>query len=684
MTAPIAKKQKHVKTVHGVELKDNYHWLRDDNWPQVKDDSVISYLRHENDYNEEFFSNYSQAQEKIFEELKGRIKLSDKSLPIQRDNYLYYTRTEEDKNYPIFCRCKIDREDREEIILDQNKLAAGKKFLDLGDISVSPGHELLAYSVDDEGDERFAIYIKNLATGEHFEEVIYNTIDNIVWHESKNGFFYSVPNEHWRPDTIMYHKIGTSAMRDNMIFREEDQRFRVSLDKTSSKRFILIENNSFDSTENYFIDINDESMHPNLVVPRRDNHIYEIDHNGDYFYILTNDKGKNFRIARTPVGNYSEPNWRDYIPHDSKRYLTGFDLTQDFLILNYSSNALPEIKVVRLEDNLVKAINFEEEAFVANGYSTNYELNDIRISYSSLSRPDSTYEYHFNDEGLKLLKQREIPSGHDPSKYQVKRLYAPSEGGEEVPISLIYNKQLFRGDGSDSLFLFAYGSYGAGMEPSFSSNIFTMIDRGFVFAIAHVRGGDEKGYQWYEDGKFLKKKNTFLDFLNCAEYLIEHKYTSQQNIVTLSGSAGGMLIGYVLNERPELFRAAVAKVPFVDVLNTMLDDSLPLTPGEFKEWGNPQDKEYFHYIKSYSPYDNVKKQNYPHLYVTASINDQRVTYWEPAKWVAKLRDYKTDNNYLLLETNMSAGHSGSSGRFDYLKEIAREYLFLLVTTGKDI
>ena len=640
MTPPIAKKEKSTKTVHGVELIDNYNWLRDDNWPKIKDDSVLSYLRHENEYNEEFFKQYKTEQEKIFNELKQRIKLSDKSVAIQRDDYLYYTRTEENKNYPIFCRCKINKEDKEEIILDQNKLADNKNFLDLGDLSVSPEHQLLAYSVDDEGDERFTIRIKNLTSGENFQETIHNTIGNIVWHESKHGFFYCVPNEKWRPDTIMYHRIGTSPMQDQMIFREEDPRFRVNLDKSSSRRFILIENNSFDSTENYFIDINDESMHPCLVVPRRDDHIYEIDHNGDYFYILTNDKGKNFRIARTPVGNYSEPNWQDYIPHDSNHYLTGFDLTQDFLILNYSYNALPELKIVRLEDNHIKTIDFKEEAFVASAYSTNYELNDIRISYSSLAAPDSTYEYHFNDEELKLLKQREIPSGHNPEKYIVKRLYAPSNGAE-VPISLIYNKELFKGDGSDPLFLFAYGSYGYSMDPSFSSNIFTMVERGFVFAIAHVRGGDEKGYEWYEDAKFLKKKNTFYDFLNCADYLI-------------------------------------------DVLNTMLDDSLPLTPGEYKEWGNPQDKEYFHYIKSYSPYDNVKKQEYPHLYVTASINDQRVTYWEPAKWVAKLRDYKTDNNYLLFETNMAAGHSGASGRFDYLKEIAREYLFLLIMSGKNV
>ena len=663
---------------HDDVLTDNYHWLRDHGWPKVTDEKVIGYLNEENAYYHKVMDPLKTNEDDLYQEILGKIKLEDSSVPVKKDNYFYYSRTEKNSDHQIICRKKDSLESPEEIVLNIDELAKQSKYFNIGAMAVSPDHNLLAYSFDTSGAERFEIVVKDLRDGSCLPEMITNIIDSIVWHENNEGFFYAKLNDNWRTDRIYYHKLHTDPKNDILIFQEDDNKYRVDVSKSSSERFIFISAHTKDNSETWFIDMDEASMTPQLVSKRTEHHLYGVDHRGENFYILTNDAGKNFRFVSAPIAHPEQASWQEIIPHSSESYLTKFNLYKDNYVVQSKEAGLTKIKIFSFAGQYPEhTIDFPDSTYQASSVFTNFEDESARIQYSSLNTPDTTYGFDFVTRQLKTLKVKEVPAGFDHNDYQSQRIFAQSPDGTKVPISLVYKKSAFKGDGTNPLYLYGYGSYGVSIPAGFKPQIIPLLDRGFVFAIAHIRGGDEMGYEWYEKAKFLTKKRTFEDFIASAEHLIKASYTSKGNIVIVGRSAGGMLIGVTVNERPDLFRAAVADVPFVDVLNTMLDDSLPLTPPEFKEWGNPKDKEYYHYIKSYSPYDNVKAQNYPHMFVSAGISDPRVTYWEPAKWVAKLREFKTDNNLLLLETNMDAGHAGASGRFGLYRDVAKEYNFIL-------
>lgn len=675
MSEPSAEKIPHITTIHDQELIDDYHWLRDDNWPEVKDEKVLTYLKEENEYSQSYFNQFTKEKEKIFEELKGRIKLSDESAPIKRDDYFYYVRTEEKKDYPIHCRKHKSVNNKEEILLDQNTLAKGKKYFKMQAFAVSNNHNLIAYSSDDKGSERYNIKVYDINNKKYFDDNLVNTIGAIVWDRNDTGFFYTPVDENWRHRIVKYHKLGDDVANDKVIYEEEDQLFNTSIGLSNSREYLFINVSGHGSNEIHVLDLKKDDANLELVKAREDEKFYEIEHSGDHFYMLTNDIHENFRVLRIETDSLEFGDWREYIAADSNKHLQSIDVTTHYLILNYRHLGLPAIEVLNLNNKFAKNIKFDAPAFTANAYSANYHNDDIRVNYSALNQPNTTYVFNYVNEKKTILKIQEIPSGFNPEDYVVERIWAENNG-VKVPVSLVYRKSMFKHDGSNPVYLYGYGSYGITVDPNFRSSIFSLVDRGFIYAIAHIRGGEDLGFNWHKQAKFLNKKVTFEDFIACAEKLVNDKYTSEGNIFAMGGSAGGMLMGAVANMRPELFKAIIAHVPFVDVLNTMLDETLPLTPGEFKEWGNPKELEYFEYIKSYSPYDNVTPQDYPNIFVTAGISDPRVTYWEPAKWVAKLREMKTDNNLLLLKTNMDAGHGGASGRFDALKEVAEEFVFI--------
>lgn len=675
MVPPIAKKIPYIYEAHGKKIQDEYFWLRDIEWPKVNDKEILSYLNKENEYSDTFFKDFSNQKEILFEEMKSRIQLTDQSPYTKEDDYYYYSRTESELDYPIFCRKYKSTESKEEIILDVNELAKGQKYTRLGALSISPDHQLLAYSVDHRGDERFEIKILDLKTRMFLSDIIPNTIGNLVWHERLDGFFYTPTNEQWRHDKIMFHKLNDDYKNDKLIYQEQDPVFNVGVSKSSSKKFIFLDVSGHDSNESYYVEMEDESFSPHLIEPRKEKIEYDVDHGEDDFYIYINDISRNFRIVKADPKNPGSKYWKSYIDANDD-YLTNFDITKDYIVLNYKKNGLSHIKIRRLKDEKEQIIHFPETSYEAGAGAMNYLENDIRVAYSSLKRPSTTYQYDFDKDVLNVLKEQVIPSGFDSNEYEVERVWADNQG-VKIPISLLYKKSLFQKNGSLPLYLYGYGSYGVGMSASFRSTIFSLVNRGVIFAIAHVRGGDDLGFDWYESAKFLNKKRTFDDFAACTKYLITEQYTGEGNIIIMGGSAGGLLVGNAINNNPELYKAAIAHVPFVDLISTMLDETLPLTPGEYKEWGNPKEKEYFDYMMTYSPYDNVKKANYPTLFITAGLSDPRVGYWEAAKWVAKLRENNTGPNKIYLKTNMDFGHSGASGRFDYLKEIADDYIFIL-------
>lgn len=731
---PIAKKEEHITKIHNTELVDQYHWLRAKNWPEkITDEEVLDYVRGENAYFEHYIKQKDDLKNELFEELKGRIKLADQSTYVKKDDYYYYSRTEEDQEYGIYCRKKGSTTAKEEILLDVNALAKDQKYTSIGAFSVSPNHKLMAYSTDFTGGEKYTIVVFDLEKQEMLTDKIPDTIGGVTWHENNEGFFYTPTDENWRHDKVMYHKLGSDSKEDKLILHEENNLYSVSAGKSSSREYIFINVSGHDNNEEYFIRMDDEKFTPILIKPKQEKILYSVDHGSDnssndkpgYFYVHTNDGGAdNFKILRInddvvhPNKIADDPgkaqatsdlsdfdkNWETYIAEDKEKDLAGFDITKQYMLLNYKYNALPLSVVIDMAvyksseiantneeaqkqrkisdmDLGYNIINFPDSAYTAGVFSTNYLEDDIRVNYSSLSRPATAYAYDYIKDELSILKVQEIPSGHDPEEYQVERIFAPSKDGVKVPVTLLYKKDLLKKDGSNPVYLYGYGSYGHSTPPSFRNSSISLVNRGFIYAIAHIRGGSDVDYNWYKSAKFLNKKRTFEDFIASADHLVKENYTSKGNIAIMGGSAGGMLMGAVVNMRPELFKLAIAHVPFVDVMNTMLDETLPLTPQEFKEWGNPKDKEYFDYMLSYSPYENVKPQNYPHIFVTAGLSDPRVGYWEAAKWVAKLRDQKTDDNLIMLKTNMEYGHSGASGRFDYLKEAAEDLVFIFERFG---
>lgn len=693
---PVAKKIPHVTKVHDQELIDNYHWMRDYNWPKVKDKEVLEYLKAENKYAEDFFSRYSSTIQMIYRELLGRVKLADKSVPVRDKNYYYYSVTHEDSDYAIHMRRRDEKNAEEVVIFDENKESQNHNYFRVGAMSISPDENLMVYAIDTTGDEHFNVKIKNLSTNEILTDSLKNVLGDIVWNETGEGFYYQEVDNNWRPNKLYYHKLGTDQKLDKLIYQELDDTFRIGISKTSDYKYIAVEVSSSDSSEVRYIKSDDLFHKLEMFIPRREGHLCSIDHFNGHFYIHTNDTGRNFRLVRISdeESAFDNSNGKrvymdlkdseELIPHSDDVYLTDFNLYDNHIVIETREMGLAKINVMDYNMQNRHPIEYPEDAYTA---SVVYSCNDddgMMFHYSSMVSPSSILKYNFADKSIKTLKVQEIPSGYNKAEYMSERIFITSreDADVKIPVSLVYKKDLFKKDGSNPLFLHSYGSYGISIAPDFSSGIISLLDRGFVYAIAHIRGGDDLGFSWYEDAKFLHKRRTFNDFIDVADGLVASKYTSSGDIAIAGGSAGGMLMGVAINERPDLFKAVIADVPFVDVLNTMLDSSLPLTPGEFKEWGNPQEIEYFNYIKSYSPYENVGEKNYPSMYVLAGLNDPRVTYWEPSKWVAKLRDMKKDDNLLILETDMETGHGGKSARFERFEKSARKFAFILSVFGK--
>ena len=616
-------------------------------------------------------------RDELYREILGRIQEADLSVPVKRDNYFYYTRTEEGQAYSIQCRKHGSLQAPEEILLDANVLAEGQKYFRLGNFAVSPDHRLLAYSTDLEGDEAYTIQVKNLETGDLLPDRITNTYYTLEWANDNETFFYTVLDETKRPFRAYRHELG--AVTDALVYQEDDGRFTLGLVKTRSRRFIFIELASPLTSELRYLDAGQPHSAFRVMLPRRQGVEYDASHHGEYFYIRTNDQAKNFRLMRTGVANPSMENWQEVIPARADVTIEALDSFEDHLAVYERERGLETICIRDGQGAFSHYIDFPEPVYTVSATgNAEYNTNLLRFNYTSLVTPASVFDYNVRTRERELKKQYEVRGGYDPSQYRSERIFAKAPDGAGVPISLIYRKG-FERQGTSPLLLYGYGAYGHSIDPRFSSDRLSLLDRGFVFAIAHIRGGAELGEVWHDQGKLLQKRNTFTDFIACAEHLISTRYTSSHRLAIMGGSAGGLLLGAVLNLRPELFHAAIAKVPFVDTLNTMLDPTLPLTISEYEEWGNPEDKEYYNYIRSYSPYDNVEPREYPTMLVTAGLNDPRVSYWEPAKWVAKLRALKKDSNVLLLKTDMGSGHFGPSGRYEGIQEVAFDYAFLLAS-----
>lgn len=689
--APMAKKIEHKITEHGDTRIDNYYWMRlsdeQKNAPdslrdqQTKD--VLDYLNAENDYTKKVMAHTDDFQKKLFEEMKGRIKETDQSLPYKLNGYWYYTRFEAGKDYAFNCRKKDSMETgTEQILIDGPAMAEGKDYWALGGISISENNTLMAYSEDVVSRRIYTVRFKNLETGELLADKLENVSGNATWANDNKTVFYIVKDPvTLREFQIWRHTLGTPQSADKMVFEEKDEQFTCFVYKTKSRKFMVIGSNQTQSSEYRVLDASTPTGEFRIIQPRERDHEYGIDHYGDKFYITTNWEAKNFRLMECPLDKTTKENWKEVIPHRADVLFEGIEIFKDFYVASERQNGLNQLKVVKWVDKSEYMIPFQDPAYAA-GVSVNPEFDTdiVRYSYSSLTTPASTYDYNMVTKDRKLMKQQEVVGGHTPENYTSERLFATAKDGTKVPISLVYKKGT-KLDGSAPLLLYAYGSYGYSMDAGFSSTRLTLLDRGCVYAIAHIRGGQEMGRYWYEDGKLLKKKNTFTDFIECAEFLLDKKYTSKDKLFAMGGSAGGLLMGAITNMRPDLWQGIISAVPFVDVVTTMLDETIPLTTGEFDEWGNPKNKEYYDYIKSYSPIDNIEKKAYPNILITTGYWDSQVQYWEPAKYVAKLRDMKTDNNILLMHINMEAGHGGKSGRFEALKEVALEYAFMLDLVG---
>jgi oligopeptidase B len=675
-TPPQAPQHPHIIDQQGESRTDRFFWLRD-----KKDPETIKYLEAENRYTDLMLKPVRGLREKLYHEMRGRIQETDLSVPYRIDNYYYYARSESGKQYEIFCRKKGDLNAPEEVLLDENVLAEGLKYCSVGVLSVSPDHRLLAYSVDTDGGEIFTLRVKNLETGELLPDTITGTSYSFAWAADSRSFFYDVLDAAKRPYKAMRHVLGSNAKADSVIVEEPDERFELSIAKSRSRQFIFFEVESKLATEIRFIHADRPEETPVLIQPREKELIYHVDHHGDRFFLVTNQNAKNFKIVSTPVDQPSKEHWSDFAPYDPNIAVSEIEAFKDHLVVLERRRGSPVVRISNLKTGESQAIDFAEPAYnVELAENPDFASSVVRLEFSSLITPKSVIDYDMVAQTKTIRKQTPVLGGFNRDNYAEERIYARADDGVEIPISLFYRKGVQR-NGSAPIILTGYGAYGLSEEAEFSSTRLSLVDRGFVFAIAHIRGGGELGRTWYEDGKLLKKKNTFTDFIRCAEYLLEQKYGSPHALAIDGGSAGGLLMGSVMNMRPDLFTTVIAAVPFVDILNTMSDPSLPLTVTEYEEWGNPAERPYYDYIRSYSPYDNVEDRPYPNLLVTAGLNDPRVSYWEPAKWVAKQRMLKNQNRVLLLNTDMGAGHMGESGRFDRLKEYAMEYAFVLQTFG---
>ncbi|HEV8382518.1 MAG TPA: S9 family peptidase [Gemmatimonadales bacterium] len=675
LTPPVAAVRPHRFDEHGNVRIDQYYWLKDRSNPEV-----IKYLEAENAYTKAVMAHTEALQERLYEELKGRVLQNDQSVPFREGNYFYYTRLVEGKNYPIYARKRGSLNAPEEIMIDANALAEGKPTFLIRAWDISSGEDLLAFAVDTTGGRVSSIRFKNLRTGEMLSDIVPRSIGGIAWAEDNRTLFYTKPDSVTvRPYQVYRHRLGTPAALDQMVYEDNDETYYVGVFKTKSRAYIMIQSSQTMATEYSYIRADQPNAPFRILIPRERGHEYYANHFGDYFYILSNDHAKNFRLMRMPVAKPGRDNWEEVIPHRPDVLLEDFEFFKDFLVLSERKDGLVQLRVRPWSGRNEYYLDFGEPAYLAF-VSTNREFDTrlLRYVYTSLTTPSSTYDYDMRTKQKTLLKRDQILGGFDPSNYVTERFYTTARDGARVPVSVVYRKAISR---PAPLLLTGYGSYGSSSDPTFSSDRLSLLDRGFVFAIAHIRGGSEMGRAWYENGRQLQKKNTFTDFVDVADDLTRRGYTSPDRLFARGASAGGLLMGAVVNMRPELFKGVIAGVPYVDVITTMMDSTIPLTTGEYDEWGNPHDSTFYRYMLSYSPYDNVERKAYPNLLITAGLYDTQVLYVEPAKWTARLRAMKTDSNRLILRTNMEAGHGGASGRYKRWRDVAFEYAFLLDLAG---
>ncbi|MCP9235331.1 S9 family peptidase [Lewinella sp. JB7] len=674
MTPPTPKKVRHELTLHGDTRYDDYYWMN-----QREDPEVIAHLEAENAYFEAKMAHLKDFREQLFQEIKGRIKEDDSSVPYTNRGYIYRTSYELGDQYPRYFRKPVDGEN-EELMFNVNEMAEPYDFYDIGGMSVSDDNRYVSYGEDTLSRRIYTIHIKDMLTGQHLPDQIPNTTGGSVWSADGQYLFYSVKDEALRPYKIMRHQLGTAPQDDVVVYEEKDETFRAYVYRSKSRKYIIIGSAQTVSTEYRLLEASDPLGTPRLFQQRERNLEYGIEHIDDRFYVLTNYRAKNFQLMVTPEDATTKEHWETVIPNRPDVLLEGVELFRKYLVLSERKNGLTQLRVRPFEGEEYY-LEFRDAAYMAYT-STNPDIESevLRYGYQSMTTPPSTYDFNMRTHERTLLKQQPVLGDFDPAHYVSERAFSESRDGTRVPLSIVYRKGTPR-DGSAPLLLYAYGSYGHSMDPSFSITRLSLLDRGMIFVIAHIRGGEEMGRHWYEEGKLLNKKNTFHDFIDAAEWLIKHDYTRADRLYAMGGSAGGLLMGAVANLRPDLFAGIVSQVPFVDVVTTMLDDSIPLTTGEYDEWGNPNEEEYYHYIKSYSPVDQVAAKNYPKMLVTTGFHDSQVQYWEPAKWVAKLREMKTDDNDILFHTNMEAGHGGASGRFERIREVARDYAWVLDQAG---
>ncbi|NGZ88656.1 S9 family peptidase [Psychroflexus maritimus] len=679
LTPPKAKKIAKELTIHNHTRTDQYYWLNERENPEV-----INYLEKENEYYQEFMKPYQKFEKDLFEELKSRVKENDESVPYFLNGYWYQVKYQEGKDYPIYVRKKEKIEAAEEVIIDVNELAEGHEYFNLSGLSISPNNKYASFGVDRVGRRKYTLQVKDLEVNEILPTKIELTTGGSVWANDNKTIFYTRKDDQTlRSNQVFKHQLGSEPKEDKLVFQEDDETFISYVYKTKSKEFIVIGSTSTTTDDYQILNANQPEDNFKPFAKRKQGVEYNIEHYKDHFYITTNlDGATNFKLMKTPIEKTSVKNWQEVIPHKEDTLLEGIDVFNEYLVTSERYNGLNRIRVMRWDEKDDFYLPSESETYTA--YTTTnpeFDTHKLRFAYNSLTQPASVVEFDMQEKTSKILKEQEVPNPNfDKDNYISERVWATASDGTKIPVSLVYKKGVKR-NGKNPLLQYAYGSYGATIDPYFSTSRISLLDRGFIYAIAHIRGGEYLGRQWYEDGKMMKKKNTFTDFIDVSHYLIDQKYTSPEHLYAMGGSAGGLLMGAVINSSPELYHGVISAVPFVDVVTTMLDDSIPLTTGEYDEWGNPNEKEYYEYMLSYSPYDQVKAQNYPNLLVTTGLHDSQVQYWEPAKWVAKLRELKTDDHLLFLDTNMKAGHGGASGRFEALKEVAKEYIFLFHLEG---
>jgi oligopeptidase B len=682
--APLAQKQEYKMVAHGDERIDNYYWMNSIFKKTADSTRTLEYLKAENAYLDTMLSGSKKFREDLFTELKGRIKEKDESVPYMENGYWYYTRFEEGKQYAVYCRKKGALTAAEEVIHDANKAAEGKSYYSVAGLTISDNNEMAAIGEDDVSRRLYKLRFKNLATGQYAPETILNTEGgSYAWAADNKTVFYIKKDittllgfQVWR------HEVGTDPAKDVKVYEEKDNRHYIGVGRTKSKKYIIIYSElSEQQSEHRFLDASNPTGTFTVFHPRTMGLVYDIDHYNDKFYVRTNLDAQNFRLMECPLDKTTKENWKEVIPNRTDVYFAGFTIFKDHLVLSELKEGLMNLRIMNQKNKSEHYLQFDEPAYLSSvGVNVDFNTNILRFNYQSMITPGSVYDYNMDTKEKTLKKQNEVVGGYDKNNYVTERTMATAKDGKKVPVSIVYKKGLKK-DGNNPLLLTGYGSYGSSSFATFSSNRLSLLNRGFVVAIAHIRGGQEMGRQWYEDGKMMHKKNTFTDFIDCAEFLINEKYTSKGHVYALGGSAGGLLMGAITNMRPDLWNGIIAAVPYVDVITTMSDASIPLTTGEYLEWGNPANKDEYMYMKSYSPYDNVEKKAYPNMLITTGLHDSQVQYFEPAKWVAKMRELKTDNNIILFKTNMEAGHGGASGRFDYLKDVALQYAFLFALEG---